>query len=65
MIWRRKKLEQAQTEADKALQESLLDLHRTVRQGPEVRRLADRLRNIQRENGFAESIRHAYSRGTP
>ncbi|MFE5309691.1 hypothetical protein [Isoptericola sp. NPDC056605] len=65
MIWRKRKAqrENAQAEADQALRESVDHLHATVRRGREVRRVADRLREIQRENHFAESIRHVYSGG--
>jgi hypothetical protein len=64
MIWtRRKKRAEAQAEADAALKESVDRLHSVVTRGPEVRRIADRLREIQQENHFAESIRHVYSGG--
>lgn len=65
MIWRRRKRQQeeALAEADQALRESVMDLHGTARRGLEVRRVASRLRQIQQENHFAESIRHVYGGG--
>lgn len=64
MTWFRKKnIVPPQADADKALQESLMHLHETVRDGHAVRRMAERLRDIQRENHFAESIRNVYTGG--
>lgn len=61
-FWRRRKVEreQAQAEAEAALQESVNHLQATVHRGREVRKVAAELRRIQRDNHFADAIRHAY-----
>lgn len=65
--WRRRKTQRAQAlaEAERARRESVDHLHGTVLRGIEVRRIANQLRQIQRENHFAESIRRAYGGGSP
>lgn len=64
-IWRRKhEQEQAQRKADVALARSVDALHETVMRGPEVRSVAERLREARLENHFAERIRDAYSGGS-
>jgi hypothetical protein len=63
-IWRRKiEQAQAQLQADVALARSVDELHATVMHGREVRRVADRLREVRAENHFAERIREAYTGG--
>lgn len=61
---RRSKPERApgMAEAEAALKTSVNDLHAAVVDGKEVRAVAQRLRQIQHRNHFAESIRHAYGR---
>lgn len=63
MIWtprRRHAQERAQAQAQAALEESRADLASTRAQGQEVRRVASRLRSIQQENHFAETLRAIY-----
>lgn len=64
-VWRRRKnqRERAHAEAEKALRESVDDLHGTVLRGAEVRRIANQLRQIQRDNGFGPAIARVYERG--
>lgn len=67
MTWRRKtrSTETPDVDPDRAVHESLLELHGAVRRGVEVRRIAQRLREIQQENGFGPAIRHVYEGGRP
>ena len=64
-VWRRRKTqrEQALAEAEKARRESVDHLHSTVLRGIEVRRIANQLRQIQRDNGFGPAIARVYERG--
>lgn len=67
MIFSRRKRrarDRAQAQADAALTESVDHLHGTVLRAQEARHVADRLRELQRQNHFAESIRSAYGRPT-
>ncbi|MEV7962421.1 DUF7620 family protein [Oerskovia paurometabola] len=67
MIFSRRKrheLRRAQAEAQAALTQSVDHLHGTVLRAQEARHVADRLRELQRQNHFAESIRSAYGRPT-
>lgn len=65
MIFSRRKRrarDRAQAQADAALTASVDHLHSTVLRAQEARHVADRLRELQRQNHFAESIRSAYGR---
>lgn len=52
--------ERAQKEADAALAASQADLRRTQARGRDVRRVANRLRKLQHDNHFAETILTIY-----
>lgn len=57
--WRRRESDRA----DQALAQSREQLEQAQRQRDEVRRLAERLRDLREANHFAESIRRALGEG--
>lgn len=63
MSWlphRRRAQKEREQAASEALSESVDRLHAAVVGGQETRRVAERLRELQRKNHFAENIAAAY-----
>lgn len=59
----RRRQEIQQREADAALRSAIDSLHESALKGEDVRRLGDRLRELQRKNHYAENVAAIYLGG--